>query len=370
MTDSISLAAYPALALIAAVLALVATPRVRALALRLGAVDRPTPGRVHDHPVPRLGGLAILLAALGTPLIARLGGLDVASVLAARGWGLDWLFAGLVVIVATGIADDVRGLDPLPKLALQIVAATLALRGGYGLAGVTNPLTGGYVTFGLLTGAVLTIAWIVLVTNALNLIDGLDGLASGVALIASTTLLVIALTEDRADAAIVWAILIGALAGFLRYNFNPASIFLGDTGSLLLGYLLSVLSLQSLQKGATAVVILVPILALGVPIMDTVVTLVRRALVSGVASIFRGDREHVHDRLLQSGFSHRNAVLVLYGACAVFGALAFLAVAVQGIGNALVVGLAAGGTYAVIRSLRYDVTARAGRGPDARSDRE
>lgn len=365
--DSISPAAYLLVAACAAVLALVATPRVRALALRVGAVDRPMPGRVHDRPVPRLGGLAVLIAALGTPALAALAGLDVAAVLTARGWSLGWLLAGVAVIVATGVADDVRGLAPLPKLGLQVVAAALALAGGYGLGGVTNPLTGSYVAFGPLAAAVLTLAWIVLVTNALNLIDGLDGLASGVALIASATLLVVALVEGRADAALAWAILIGALAGFLRYNFNPATIFLGDSGSLLLGYLLSVLSLQSLQKGAAAVVILVPILALGVPILDTVVTMVRRALFSGVASVFRGDRAHVHDLLMRSGFSHRGTVLAIYGACVACSALAFLAVAVQGIGNALVVGLAAAATWGVIRSQRYDLAARRGERRDPSS---
>jgi UDP-GlcNAc:undecaprenyl-phosphate GlcNAc-1-phosphate transferase len=360
MTDGSSTFAVTSLALaaLAAGLALAVTPGVRALARRLGAVDLPGPGRVHGHPVPLLGGVAILVAALGAPVLAELAGLEVRSVLAAGGWNVPWLLAGTAVIVLTGVVDDVRALAPAPKLALQVVAAGLALRGGYGLAGVTNPFTGDYLTFGIAGAALATVAWIVLITNAFNLIDGLDGLASGVALIASVTLLVVAASEGRVGAVLLWATLIGALAGFLRYNFNPASIFLGDTGSLLVGYWVSVLSLQSLQKGAAAVVILVPILALGLPIMDTYVALGRRALGSGVGTIFRADRAHVHDRLLQSGMSHRRAVLVLYAACVGFGALAFVAVVVQGTGNALVVGLVAGGTYAVIRSLRYDVRLR------------
>jgi UDP-GlcNAc:undecaprenyl-phosphate/decaprenyl-phosphate GlcNAc-1-phosphate transferase len=356
---STPLATYPLLVATAAGLALVATPLVRALAVRVGAIDELDPARVHERRVPRLGGLALVVAALGAPMLVEVAGFPVRATLGAHGWRLGWLLAGIAVIVGAGVVDDVRGLAPVPKLLLQVVAAALALAGGYGLQGVTNPFTGSYVAFGVLGTAALTVLWIVLVTNALNLIDGLDGLASGVALIASVTLLIVALSEGRADAAIWWATLIGALGGFLCYNFNPASIFLGDTGSLLLGYLLSVLSIQSLQKGAAAVVILVPILALGVPIIDTLLALLRRSLRSGLGSIFRADRGHVHDRLLESGMSHRGAVLALYGACVALSALAFLAVAVQGVGNAVVVGLGALGSWIGIRSLRYDVRARA-----------
>src|SRR4029079_14963798 len=171
----------------------------------------------------------------------------------------------------------------------------------------------------------VTVVWIVSITNAFNLIDGLDGLETGVAVLASATLLAISLSEGRADAACLWATLGGALVGFLRYNFNPASIFLGDSGSLLLGYLFAVLSIQSLQKGAAAVVVVAPLLALGLPIMEVVLTFLRRTLESGLGSVVRGDREHIHDRLVARGMTHRGAVLTLYVVCAAFGGLAFLA---------------------------------------------
>jgi UDP-GlcNAc:undecaprenyl-phosphate GlcNAc-1-phosphate transferase len=159
--------------------------------------------------------------------------------------------------------------------------------------------------------------------------------------IAAATLLMVALGEGRIDAALLWAVLLGALVGFLPYNFNPASIFLGDTGSLLLGYLLAVLSIQSLQKGATAVVVTVPILALGLPIVEAGLTLLRRTVVSGVVSIFRADQEHLHHRLVALGMTHRGAVLSLYAVCIVFNVLAFVSVLVQGFAQALLVGAGA-----------------------------
>ena len=343
---------YVTLALTAAVAALVFTPLVRVLAARVGALDVPDGRRVHDVAVPRLGGVAVLLACVVTLALAPALGSDVRGLLVARGWDVGALLVGVLIVIATGVVDDTRGLRPLPKLGFQIVAAAVAVGGGYGFAGMRNPLTGDFVAFGVLA-PVLTVGWIVAITNAFNLIDGLDGLATGVGLIASAALLAISLSEGRADAACVWATLGGALAGFLRYNFNPASIFLGDSGSLLLGYLFAVLSAQSLQKGAATVVVVAPLLALGFPIMEVVLTFLRRTLVSGLASVIRADREHIHDRLVARGMTHRGAVLTLYAVCAAFGGLAFLAVLASGPGNTIVVGLAAAATIAGVRALGY-----------------
>jgi UDP-GlcNAc:undecaprenyl-phosphate GlcNAc-1-phosphate transferase len=344
--------AYLILALTAGALALVATPPIAILAGHLGALDEPGHRRVHAHPVPRLGGVALLLATIGALYITPLLGVRALDLLEGQGWNLRWLLGGVLLIVITGSVDDVRGLPPLVKLGLQILAAGLALAGGYGLRGVTNPFGGGFIEFGAV-GALLTLAWIVTITNAFNLIDGLDGLAAGVALIASTTLFAVSLAQGRTDAACLWATIAGALAGFLRYNFNPASIFLGDSGSLLLGYLLGVLSIQSLQKGATAVIVLVPMLALGLPLMEVVLTLLRRTFFSGVSSIFHADREHIHHRLMGQGMTHRRAVLTLYAVCVAFSALAFAAVAAQGFGRAAVVAVAAVAMYAGIKALGY-----------------
>ena len=330
---------YLLLAVIAALLSFALTPGIRWLAIRMHAIDRPGPRRVHTSPVPRLGGLAVLAAALGTAALAPLAGIDVIDRLEARGWALEWLLAGVLLAVGTGVRDDIHGLAPLPKLALVVAAALLAVAGGYGLRGFTEPFTGRYVEFGPL-GALATVCWIVGVTNAFNLVDGLDGLASGVALIASTTLLAVSLIEGRDDVALLWAVLGGALAGFLPYNFFPASIFLGDSGSYLLGYLLAVLAVQSLEKGATLVVVLVPVLALGLPVTEVLSTIVRRSTSSrGPASILRSDRGHIHHRLLRRGLSHRGAVLTLYAVCVGLGGLAYLAVIGQGLATAIVVGL-------------------------------
>jgi UDP-GlcNAc:undecaprenyl-phosphate GlcNAc-1-phosphate transferase len=336
---------YWSLATTAAALALVATPLARALATRVGAVDAPGPRRVHGRPVARLGGLALLAAFGGTLALAHVAGTR------PLGDRAGWLFAGLATIVLTGAVDDLRGLGPAAKVLGETAAALFALAGGYGLAGFTNPLTGGFLPIGF-AGGVVTVVWIVAIANAFNLIDGLDGLAAGVGLIAAAALFLIALFEARTEAAALWAVLGGALGGFLVYNFNPASIFLGDSGSLLLGYLVAVLAIESLEKGPTAVVVLAPILALGLPIMDVVLAVVRRAAAGGLRGVLRADRAHIHHRLVDDGLTHRRAVLLLYGICAAFGALAFAAVAVQGPANAVVVAVAVLVVLIVARRLR------------------
>jgi UDP-GlcNAc:undecaprenyl-phosphate GlcNAc-1-phosphate transferase len=341
---------YILLAIAAAGLSFLATPLVRVTAVRVGAVDEPDARRVHVGRVPRLGGVAVLAAGLATLLLAPLAGVRPLALLALEGWHLGWLLAGVLLTVATGVVDDVWGIGPLPKLASQTAAAGCALAGGYGLHGIANPFTGALVDLGALSGP-LTLVWIVAIVNAFNLIDGLDGLATGVALIASAALLAVAWLESRVGGACLWAVVLGALAGFLPYNFNPASIFLGDSGSLLLGYLLAVLSIQSRQKGVAAVVVTAPVLALGLPIMEMVLTVQRRAATSGIGSIARADRQHIHHRLLGRGVTHRSAVLILYAVCVALSGLSFLSVLVQGPGNALVVGLAAVVIYGGVRAL-------------------
>ena len=334
---------------IAAAIAAATTPLVRRLALALGAVAKPGGRHLHAGRIPRLGGLAVLAGALGALAIASASGVALTELLAAYGWRSGWLLAGVLIVVAVGAVDDVVGLGPLAKLAWQILAGVMALAGGYGFQAVTNPLTGGVVDFGLL-GPLVTLAWVVGVTNAFNLIDGLDGLAAGVGLIASLTLVAVSLIEQRPDAALLASALGGALAGFLYFTFNPARIFLGDSGSLLLGYALAVLSMQSLQKGTTTVLIIVPLLALGLPLMDTALALARRGLADG--AVLRADASHIHHRLLLRGLSHRRAVLVLYGVCTALGGLAFLAVAARGKVDTFIVGAVVVATFVGVRWLR------------------
>lgn len=345
-------ASYAALFAAAAALSVLVTPAVRAAALHLGAVDRGGARHVHPAGVPRLGGVALLIAGAGALLLAHAAGTGVLELLAAHGWRLGWLGSGALLIVLLGGVDDVRGLGPLTKLAWQTVAALIAVAGGFGFDALSNPLGGGVIGLGPL-GGLLSVAWILVVTNAFNLIDGLDGLAAGTGLIAAATLFLVALAEGRPDAAAMAALLAGVLTGFLRFNLAPASIFLGDAGSLLLGYLLSVLSIQSLQKGPTAVVILVPILTLGLPILEAAVTVARRWLVAGIASVFRADREHIHHRLLALGMTQRRAVLLLWAVCAAFGALALLAIGSRALGNAVIVGGVALLAAIALRRLGY-----------------
>jgi len=276
---------------------------------------------------------------------------------------LKWLALGSLLVTAIGVVDDVWSVRPSVKLAVQALAAAIALAAGYGFDVITNPFTGGYIELGGF-GVAATLLWIIAITNGFNLIDGLDGLAAGVALIASATVFTITLVQSRPDAAVVSVVLAGAVAGFLPYNFYPASIFLGDCGALMLGYVLSVLSIQGQQKGPTAVVLLMPLLALGLPIIDTLLAVWRRFAAAGAPAIFAADSEHIHHRLLGLGLHHRDAVLLLYGVCSVFGLLAIVAVTVAGPGSALLVVAVASAAYVGIRTLGYTSASTRGVGDD------
>lgn len=339
-----------ALAVVAGLVAASLVPPVKRLAHCLGAVDAPGGRRQHDGHVPRLGGVAVAGGAVTAVVAGRVLALPPFDRLADQGWSLAWLAAASLVIVLVGLVDDVRGLGPRVKLAGQIAAALVAVAGGYAVDLVTVPLTGTTVDLGV-AGLVLTVLWIVAVTNALNLIDGLDGLAAGVALIASITLAIVSVLEGRPGGAVLGACLGGALLGFLPSNLPPARVFLGDSGSLLIGFWLSILSLQAVQKTSTAVLLLASILALGVPLLDTALAIARRLVAAGPAGVFTADREHIHHRLLRSGRSPRGVLAVLYAACVAGGVLSFAAVLIRGPLNALVVGVAAGATWAAARWL-------------------
>jgi UDP-GlcNAc:undecaprenyl-phosphate GlcNAc-1-phosphate transferase len=305
--------------LLAFLVGLVLTPAVRDIAIRAGALDHALSSRkIHGRPVPRLGGVAVVAAFL-IPLVGLF-------FLQTQVGGLFWqnrqlaaaLMTGALAMAALGVYDDLKGAGAKLKLAVQVLAALGMWWAGFRVDVIANPF-GAPVEMGVLS-LPFTVIWIVGVTNALNLIDGLDGLAGGVALAAVGAIFLVAWQSDRLLMALLMAALGGSLLGFLRYNFNPASIFLGDSGSLFLGFVLATASLQTSVKSTTAVAIIVPIVALGLPIGDTLLAMVRRA--ARGQPIFAADRGHVHHRLLGLGLSHRATVLVLYALCIILAGMA------------------------------------------------
>jgi UDP-GlcNAc:undecaprenyl-phosphate GlcNAc-1-phosphate transferase len=304
---------------IAALVASLLTPLVRRLALRLGAVAQPTKRDVHARAIPRLGGVAICLA-----LFAPVVGLFFVETAVAQQFHAErlkvlGLGVGGLAMCAVGVIDDTRGIRNLYKLYAQIAVAVLAFFCGFRIEAVALPIVGS-LDMGIFA-LPITALWIVGIINALNLIDGLDGLAAGVAFFAAITNLVVAYIAGFSFGTLIMASMLGAVLGFLLYNFNPARIFMGDSGSYLLGYVLAVTSLTGAsQKASTAISLLVPVVAMGVPIFDTLFAMVRRFLER--RPLFAPDRGHLHHRLLAAGVTHRRAVLIIYAISVVLTAAA------------------------------------------------
>lgn len=300
---------------VATIVAALVTPLVRLLALHLGAVSVPGGRHHHGRKIPRLGGIGIFVAILA-PIAALLATESSVAALLRHDWQRgSAMLAGGVAMCALGALDDTRRIRALIKLYVQIGVAVLAWTGGFRILAIEVPFVG-VLSMGIFALPV-TVAWIVGITNAINLIDGLDGLAAGVVFFAALTNLVVGYVSGVTFTTLIMACTLGSVLGFLFYNFNPARIFMGDSGSYLLGFILATSSLVGTsQKASTAVSILVPILALGVPILDTLSAMVRRYLAR--RSLFSADRSHIHHRLLDMGLTHRRAVLILYGASCAF----------------------------------------------------
>src|SRR6188508_730792 len=297
------------------------TPLVRRLAHRYGALDHARSSRkIHGKPIPRLGGIAIVIAFY-TPLVALLVfQTEVGQLFLAEREHVIGLFVGGIAIAALGLYDDLRGANAWKKFLIQFLVAGLLYKLGFRVEALGNPV-GEMISLGWFS-APFTMLWIVGVINALNLIDGLDGLAGGVALVAVTTTFLLSLQRGHPLMMLFTSALAGAIIGFLFYNFNPASIFMGDTGSMFLGFVLSTTAIQTNQKSSTAVAVLIPAIALGLPIMDTLLAIARRALRG--RPLFQADKEHIHHRLIAAGLTHRQAVFVLYGFCVLLGAAALI----------------------------------------------
>lgn len=293
--------------LLSFVVAFMATPFVKKLAYKVGAVDVPRDSRrMHKTPKARLGGLAIFLGFLLSVFIFTKMPMEVIGII-----------LGAVIIVVLGIFDDINPLSAKFKFCIQIVAAIIPVAFGVVIERLSVPLfinSEGVIELGYL-GYPLTVLWIVAVTNALNLIDGLDGLAIGVASISSITLLCISLILGDALVVVLTAALSGACLGFFPYNFNPAKLFMGDTGALFLGYTLSTVSILGLFKGYAIISVAIPILILALPIFDTSFAIIRR--IKNHQPIMAPDRGHLHHKLIDSGLSQKQAVAVIYAMCIV-----------------------------------------------------
>ena len=296
------------------VIAFLMTPPVKRFAEKVGAIDVPKDDRrVHNHPIPRMGGLAIFMGFVLS--------LIVFVPMSTKVLGL---LVGALIIAVMGGVDDIVCLNPWIKLLGQVIAALVAIRCGLVFDVISNPnifAEETYIEIGYLS-IPLTMLWIVACTNAVNLIDGLDGLAVGVSAISSLTMLIVSLFVSEPVVSLILAALTGACLGFMPYNLNPAKIFMGDVGSQLLGFVLSTVSIMGLFKLHAIITFFVPLLALALPLADTIFAFFRRILHG--QSPFKADKGHFHHRLLAMGLNQKQVVAVLYGISAVLGLLAVL----------------------------------------------
>jgi UDP-GlcNAc:undecaprenyl-phosphate/decaprenyl-phosphate GlcNAc-1-phosphate transferase len=330
---------------------LVLTRYVRDFASRRGWVAAPSHERhLHSTALPRLGGVAIFLsfacsmiaAGLFAPLNAR-----VHAAFLFRPMLTILIPASLVFLL--GVYDDLRGAGPYLKFAVQAIAATMLFANGLQILNI--PVLFGSHRLPWFVGLPLTILWVLAITNAFNLIDGLDGLAAGSALFSTLVAFVVALLNGSTLVTLMTIVLAGAILGFLRYNFNPATIFLGDSGSLFIGFLLSALALLGAQKSPTIVAVAIPVVSFGLPILETTLSVLRR-FISG-RPVFTADREHIHHKLLQHGLSHRQVVIVLYAVSAMFALLSLFLLWPTGSSLGLVLAVVGIGIWMGVQRLGY-----------------
>ncbi len=282
---------------------------VKQIAFKFNIVDLPNQRKIHKEATPRIGGLAIFLgAALGL------------LYLQPEHVHLLEISLGAVVIVITGILDDRYDIRPVIKLSGQLIAASFLISSGLIIERITLPFIG-MIDLGVFS-VLITVLWVVGITNAINLIDGLDGLATGVSTIALCSMLLMAIIDLQVFAAYLAVVIIGANLGFLYHNFYPAKIYMGDTGSNFLGYMIAVISMLGLFKNIALFSFIIPIIVLAVPIFDTLFAIIRRA--SNKQQIMQPDNKHIHYQLLRVGFTHRQAVLIIYAFSLLFGILAIL----------------------------------------------
>jgi UDP-GlcNAc:undecaprenyl-phosphate/decaprenyl-phosphate GlcNAc-1-phosphate transferase len=331
--------------------AFVLTRYVRDFANSHGWVAVPTQERhLHSSPLPRLGGVAIFLSfclCMGLAAVWALRHPQLHSPHFLR--TMATILVPGAIIFLLGVYDDLRGVGPYLKFTVQGIAATMLYAGGLRIVNI--PVVFGDRALPWYVGLVFTVVWVLAITNAFNLIDGLDGLAAGSALFSTMVVFVVALLNGPNLVELMTLVLAGAILGFLRFNFNPATIFLGDSGSLFIGFLLSALALSGAQKAPTIVAVAIPIVSFGLPILETVLSVIRR-LISG-RPIFTADREHIHHKLLQHGLTHRQVVILLYGVSAVFAMLSLFLLWPTGSSLGLVLSVLGIGIWIGVQHLGY-----------------
>lgn len=308
---------------------LLVTPVVRSLARKIDVVDQPDPRKIHLRPIPYLGGLGFYISFLVSGVVCLVLFTDHPALSGAWDNGqpllqqpLAAVVVGSFLVVLFGVVDDVRGVRPRVKLAVQLLIAALVYFQGIRVEEISTPFSRSPVHLPAWLGFLVTLFWMAAVMNAMNMIDGLDGLAAGIALIASVSIFLTAFAAGAGLECLLAAIIAGTMLGFLRYNFHPATVFMGDTGSMLLGFLLGTIAIYSTQKQATLLALFVPMAALGMPVLEITSTFLRR--LSRGQSLGRADREHLHYRLMHLGLSHRQTVLLMYYVSIFFGICAYL----------------------------------------------
>lgn len=310
--------------LLAFITAFVITPYTIKLAKKVGAIDMPSDRRVNKKPIPRIGGLAVIagfvVSAIYLIITMAIEGKLVLNDSENYQMKILGFLIGIIVIASFAYLDDVKHLKPIQKLIAQIVAAIIIYAFGIRIDVINEKMLPEVISF------LLTVGWIVGITNAINLIDGLDGLSSGITLISCVSLLIIFATNNSPIISIILiTALAGAIVGFLPYNANPAKTFIGDVGAQFLGFSLSVIAILGVAKTVTLIVLIAPVLVLGLPIFDTLFAIIRR-IVKGksIKAVFEADRGHLHHRLMASGYTQKQSVFILYGASATLGMFAII----------------------------------------------
>lgn len=300
---------------VACAIAYFLTPKVKQFAISIGAIDQPGARRINKRPVPRMGGIAIVVGFMISTILFS----DLTTPILG-------ILTGTLIIAVMGALDDVYNLNPWLKLAVQIAASIIVIKCGVVFDGITNPFASSAstvtVSIGKNLATFLTLGWLVVCTNAINLIDGLDGLACGISAISAMTMLVVSLIVSDLNVTVILACLFGACIGFLPYNFYPAQIFMGDVGSQTLGFVLACAATLGLFKLHAAITFIVPLLALAVPLTDTLYAIVRR--LSKGQSPFKADKGHFHHKLLALGLSQKQVVAVLYAITGTMGLISIL----------------------------------------------